>query len=206
MALLRYYLHISAATIYQNKAGSVVRRVRALDLCPSEAGRVSNRQQAPQKCQKEATKERRGQILGFNCGGPQKCASEKRWHREERERRRRKTKERGFVFPSSDQFTVGKKDLFPPFFVLFILFYFMALDGITARGAQENTLVVPVSQRKRQLKSVPPAAGTERSREMRTTGRDEIPRSWRRSEEIQFSKFDDQQLLSECDPPQFCST
>ena len=55
-----------------------------------------------------------------------------------------------------------------------------------------NTLAVPVSQRKRQLKSVPPAAGTERSREMRTKGRDEIP-SWRRSEEIQFSRFDARQ-------------
>ena len=56
------------------------------------------------------------------------------------------------------------------------------------RGAQKITLVVPVSQRKRQLKSVPPAAGTERSREMRTKGRDEIP-SCRRSEEIQFCQI-----------------
>ena len=43
------------------------------------------------------------------------------------------------------------------------------------KGEQKFSQVVPVSQRKRQLKSVPPAAGTERSREMRTKGRDEIP-------------------------------
>ena len=60
---------------------------------------------------------------------------------------------------------------------------------------------MPVSQRKRQLNSVPPAAGTERSRKMRTKGRDKIPSFGKERSGVnpifQFFKVDDRQVSGE---------